>query len=203
MTLPTQPPSRQNRQPQGVPVGGQFAPNVHAEPSVSLSTEKGFFTEADNDPDIMANASRFDGDTGDDPTHDFLAESGSGGNPPPPGGSGGDGGSGDDGEEERRKANQAVVTRAAKVHEDRLKSAKFIYLSTNHRGNIRVDGVENSDGNRLDDSSRLVSSLNIEINGNSNGIPTSHIIGNQESATVDAQELIKGKIKVVSLPSLD
>jgi hypothetical protein len=200
MPLPKQPLSATNRQPQGIPAGGQFAPNAHAEPSVSLSAEKGFFTEADNDPDIMANASRFDGDTGDDPTHDLLAGGGSG-NQPPSDPAVGAGGGGDD---EQRKDNQAVVTRAAKVHEDQLSSARFIYLSTNHRGNIRVDGVENSDGNSSHD--RLVGSLNVEINGYSprgEGLPASHIIGDQKTATVDAQELIKGKIKIVSLPSLD
>lgn len=41
MPLPKKPLSSANRQPQGIPAGGEFAPNVHAEPNVSLSAGGG------------------------------------------------------------------------------------------------------------------------------------------------------------------
>ncbi|QOD06095.1 hypothetical protein [Pseudarthrobacter sp. BIM B-2242] len=152
MTLPKRPLPPVNRQPQGIPAGGEFAPNAHSESDVTLS-------------------------------HNLPAS-----------------------DEEQRKANQAVVTRAAKVHADRLSTARTISLSVSHRGSVRVDGVDDSKGNSIDDEhGSLVSSLNIEINGYSpggNGIPAGHILGNQKTVTVDAQELVKGNIKIVSLPSL-
>lgn len=41
MPLPKNPQPSVNRQPQGVPVGGQFAPTIHSEPEVSLSAGGG------------------------------------------------------------------------------------------------------------------------------------------------------------------
>ncbi|ACL42168.1 hypothetical protein Achl_4217 (plasmid) [Pseudarthrobacter chlorophenolicus A6] len=202
MPIPTQPPN-QNRQPQGVPAGGQFAASTHAEPKVSLSAQSGFFTEEDNDPNIMANASRFDGDTGDDPSYNFLGEGsgGSGGELPPTGGSGGDGGDGDE-----RRNSQIVVIEAFQTFESELTQAKTISLTTNAYGKIRVDGIHDASGESLDDPSyRLSGNLNSQINAHAPGgraIPAEHIIGNRKSATIDAQAAVKGEIRIVSLPPL-
>lgn len=196
MPIPKQPLQSANRQPQGVPVGGQFAATAHSEPDVTISSSEPFaFTEADDEKDPFAN-SPADGSTGDDPSHEYLAgDSGNGGLPPGSGGSGGSGGG------EEREASRNIVFAAAANHKQ-LKLAKTISLSADHRGNLRVDDVADLDGKSIQLDYRdapLAESLQLEINGNvpgGHGLPARHIIDHHKSVSIDAAALLNGDIKV-------
>jgi len=200
MPLPKKPQPSVNRQPQGVPVGGQFAATTHSEPDVSLSAEKGYFSEENKDPNLAA-ALADDGDTGDDPTHDFLASGGGNGSLPPlPPRNGGSGNKDDDKE---REASVLLMTNAVKKHAAQIvnSGATTINISArDNNGTLRFDDVLRSNGQSIDDEyGSLARSLTGEVNANrvGGGIPAEQILGNAKSAAIDAVALFSGEIKIV------
>lgn len=206
MPLPKKPLSSVNRQPQGVPTGGQFAASAHSEPDVSLSAAEPFFTDADNDPDIMANAPAFDGDTGDEPANDLLGEgNGNGGQPPRNGGHGGSGG-GDDAE------RAADINLMASAMESVIKRMRRDEIIAGGGGNFKVDAISvaarengtlyftdilDEDGNSLDKDGAFSDSLTFNVNANriGGGIPAERILGDAKSALIDADALEQGEIR--------
>lgn len=205
MPLPKKPQQSVNRQPEGIPVGGQFAATAHSEPDVTLAGEKAFFTEDDNHPDL-ASTMEAGRDTGDDPTHDFLgAGNGNGGQPPFR--TGGSGGSNDD-DEEDLEANVKLMSDAVKMHGKKLINAQARTFKISARGNgtIYFDGVFDRNGNSIDDEDgSLAQALTVDVNsrrpGNI-GIPASQILGSQKSAWIDAVALFDGEFKVTGIPPL-
>ncbi|MET4143800.1 hypothetical protein [Arthrobacter sp. UYCo732] len=169
MPLPKKPLQSIDRQPQGVPVGGQFAATTHSEPDVTLTAG----------------------------TPVLGGSGGDGGLPPI-------GGSGRPGDDEERTASQNIVFTAASKHKQ-LRLARTISLSSDHRGNLRVDDVAGPDGKSIQLDYRnapLAGSLQLEINANvpgGRGLPAHHIIGDQKSVSIDAPALLKNEIKIVGL----
>lgn len=197
MALPKTPPSNVNRQPQGVPVGGQFAATAHSESGVTLPTAKGHFSNADNDPDIEKSLSA-DAPTGDAPTYDLLgASGGSGGQPPSGGGNGGSGG-GDDAE---REASVGRMTETVKHFTDKLQDAKTICVSARDtNGTVCFDEVLDFRGTPLWNSKELASSMTFQLNSSrpgGGGTDAVHVIGDHKSASLDVEALKEGQIRIV------